>query len=74
MSQEKCNFHYEGREQFWSQIRDCRNEECEILDDRVREDGIAQITPKQRDNHGKVSFCVYFSKRVPKISSEVMKT
>ena len=74
MSQEKCNFHYEEREQVWSQIRNCRNEEGEILDDLVREDGIARITPEQRDNHGKGSFRVYFSKRVPKISSEVIQT
>ena len=45
MSQEKCNFHYEEREQVRSQIRNCRNEEGEIVDDLVREDGIAGITP-----------------------------
>ena len=45
MSQEKCNFNYEEREQVLSQIRNCRNEEGEILNDLVREDGIAQITP-----------------------------
>ena len=71
MSQENCSFRYEEREQVWSQIRNCRNEEGEILDVLVREDGIARITPQQRDNHGKGSFCVSFSKRVPKISSGV---
>ena len=45
MSQEKYNFHYKEREQVWSQVRNCRNEEGEILDDLVREDEIAQMTP-----------------------------
>ena len=53
MSQEKRNFHYMEREQVWSQNRNLCNEEGEILDDIVREDGIARITPEQRDNHGK---------------------
>ena len=38
------NCHYEEREQVWSQIRNCLTEEGEILDDLVREDGIARIT------------------------------
>ena len=29
------NFHYEEREQVWSRIRNCRNEECEILSARM---------------------------------------
>ena len=32
---EKCNSHYEEHEQVWSQIRNCRNEEGEFLDDLV---------------------------------------
>ena len=45
MSQEKRNFHYMESEQVWSQNRNLCNEEGEILDDIVREDGIARITP-----------------------------
>ena len=48
MSQEKCNFHYEGREQVWSQIRNCRKEEGEILNDLLREDGIARSSELRR--------------------------
>ena len=70
MSQEKCNFHYEEREQVSSQIRNCRNAEGEILGELTREGVIARITSYQSDNRGKGSFCVYFSNRVPKISSE----
>ena len=45
-----------SQEEVWSQIKNCRNEEGKILADLVREDGIAQFTPEQRDNHGKGSF------------------
>ena len=42
MGQEKYNFHDEEHEQVWSQIRICRNEGGEILDDLVRDDGQSQ--------------------------------
>ena len=47
MSQEKCNFHHEEHEQVWTQIRNCHNEEDEILDDLVRKDGIAPTRNKE---------------------------
>ena len=39
-----------------------------------REDGIARITQQQRHNHVPGSFCVYFLKRSPKVSSEEIAT
>ena len=75
MSQEKCNFHYEEREQVWSQIRNCRNEDGEIVNDLVREDGTARIMTDHvgTKRRGK-KFCVYFSKGVVKIPSEESMT
>ena len=65
MNQEKCNFHYKGREQVRSQIRNCRNEEGEILDDLIRENGIVWVTPysitKRRSRKRKL-LCLFLEK------------
>ena len=47
-------------EQAWSQIRNCRNQEGEILDDLVREDGIARIT--QRQSRKRKLLCLFLEK------------
>ena len=66
--EENCYFQYEGCEQVWSQINDCYNDECEVLDDTVKRMELLESHRKRQPCTRKL---MYFSKRVPKISSDV---